>query len=488
MPFAFRERPKNGEIALGDDKIEAEEKPARCENCLTGHFFMFPGAPEKADDHMASGSQLPRAASAPCHACLLRGDERKGPNARASWRRICDDCAEDYMTPLLVPTERVRLCPESFGTWGQSREIFQSWDTGMGTTVPARKYILKTIPDGNVAVVFQDAGDASAIDQLLGPLSVQLDKPLALRYCSSIKSFCSEACFASSRDKSCLAHVKPRRAQDKMSAEQQKASTSKRTHAELELRPGAEDESWLFDDILSPDGQFDEEDGISVQSLSDICADGIYSLPGHDAAEATLESLLIGAQQQDAPRLHSPMHSSDSEDTVAVPSVPSDKVADSRQQKALQALWNEGADSTNIMSSLGNLLGDDGTAPLLSDPTNELWAASAVDVLDETFKSFSSRPPARPTPPSGMKQKPKIGRPPLGAKPGSKPHKSMVPAPTGTTPSTTRPPPPIAKRQGANTSKMQNMKMACLPQQQAAPKPPASQKGKCVWKQLVTYW
>ena len=74
---------------------------------------------------MASPSQGSRAASAPCHACLLRGDERKGPNARASWRRICDDCAEDYMTPLLVPMERVRMCPESFGTWGQSREIFQ---------------------------------------------------------------------------------------------------------------------------------------------------------------------------------------------------------------------------------------------------------------------------------------------------------------------------------------------------------------------------
>ena len=57
--------------------------------------------------------------------------------------------------PLLVPSDRVRLCPEGMGTWGQSREIFQSWDTGMGTTVPARKYILKTIPDGNVAVVFQ---------------------------------------------------------------------------------------------------------------------------------------------------------------------------------------------------------------------------------------------------------------------------------------------------------------------------------------------
>ena len=444
---------------------------------------------------MASPSQGSRAASAPGHAGLLRGDERKGPNARASWRRICDDCAEDYMTPLLVPTERVRMCPESFGTWGQSREIFQSWDTGMGTTVPARKYMLKTVPDGNVAVVFQDAADALAIDQLLGPLSVPLDKPLALRYCSSIKSFCSEACFASSRDKSCLAHVKPRRAQgspsraqDKVSAEQ-KASTTKRTQAELELRPGAEDESWLFDDILSPDGQFDEEDGISVQSLSDICADGMYSLPGHDAADATLESLLVGVQQQDAPRVHSPMHSSDSsEDTVALPSVPSDKADDAKQQKALQALWNEGADSTSIMNGLGNLLGDDGTAPLLTDPTNELWAASAVDVLDETFKSFSNRPPARQTPSPGMKQKPKVGRPPLGAKPGAKPHKSMVPAPTGSTPSTIRPPPPIAKRQGANTSKMQNMKMACLPQQQSAPKPPASQKGKCVWKQLVTYW
>ena len=401
------------------------------------------------------------------------------------------------MTPLLVPRERVRLCPESIGTWGQSREIFQSWSC-MGSTVPARKYNLKSIPDGNVAVVFQDASDASIIDKLLGPLAVQLDKPLALRYCSSIKSFCSDQCFASSRDKSCLTHVKPRRAVDKGSTEQQHATTPKRAHAELELRPGAEDESWLFDDILSPDGQFDEEDGISVQSLSDICAP-IYSLAGSDPSEAqaTLESLLIGTQQQDGARLHSPMQSSDSEDTVAVPSASmrSDSmrsevtVADSRQQKALHALWNEGADSTNIMSSLGSLLGDDmlcpAAAPLLADPTNELWAASAIDVLDETFKSSFSRRPARSTAPSGpAKPKAKLGRPPQ--KPGSKPHKGMVMAPSalpGAKPAT-----PIAKRQGANISKMQNMKMACLPQQQAVPKPPASQKGKCVWKQLVTYW
>jgi hypothetical protein len=352
----------------------------------------------------------------------------------------------------------------------------------MGMTVPARKYNLKSIPDGNVAVVFQDANDALMIDQLLGPLAAQLEKPLALRYCSSIKSFCSDQCFASSRDKSCLTHVKPRRAQDKGSAELAGAA-SKRTHAELEIRPNAEDESWLFDDILSTEGQFDDEDGISVQSLSDIC-----SFHGGDPGEATLESLLVGEQQQRQTGLHSPMHSSDSEDTVAAPSDPARpeaSAADSKQQKALQALWNEGADSTNIMSSLGNLLGDDMTAaPLLSDPTNELWAASAVDVLDETFKSFN-RGLAPPNAQGLAKPKPKLGRPPLGPKP-FKPHKGIVPVTH--TPPGARPAAPIAKRQGANTSKMQNMKMACLPQQQAAPKPPASQKGKCVWKQLVTYW
>merc|ERR1719183_1583120 len=282
---------------------------------------------------MASGSQLPRAASAPCHACLLRGDERKGPNARASWRRICDDCAEDYMSPLLVPCERVRLCPEGVGTWGQSREIFQSWDTGLGSTVPARKYNLKPTPDGNVAVVFQDAGDASMIDQLLGPMAVQPEKPLALRYCSSIKSFCADGCFASSRDKSCLTHVKPRRAQERTAEKLEQQAANKRTHAEMELRTSGDDESWLFDDILAPACPFDDEDGISVQSLSDIC-------------EPTLESLLNGHAGN---RPESAFQPNDSDATVAAASAEfSAAEADSRQQRALQALWNEGADSTNI--------------------------------------------------------------------------------------------------------------------------------------------
>lgn len=394
------------------------------------------------------------------------------------------------MSPLLVPCERVRLCPEGVGTWGQSREIFQSWDTGLGSTVPARKYNLKPTPNGNVAVVFQDAGDASMIDQLLGPMAVQPEKPLALRYCSSIKSFCADGCFASSRDKSCLTHVKPRRAQERTAEKlllcEQQAAT-KRTHAELELRTSGDDESWLFDDILAPACPFDDEDGISVQSLSDIC-EPMYGMQ-RDHSEATLESLLNGHAGH---RPESAFQPNDSDATVAAAPAEASTAfsaaeADSRQQKALQALWNEGADSTNIMSSLGGLLGDElagaAPAPALADPANELWAASAVDVLDETFKSFS-RSLVRNDPPA--KPKPKLGRPPLGPK-QSKPAKGPGPVPTTPSPST-KPSTPIAKGKGGPTPKMQNMKMSTLQQQQCAPKPPASQKGKCVWKQLVTYW
>ena len=359
-------------------------------------------------------------------------------------------------------------------------------------TVPARKYNLKSIPDGNVAVVFQDANDALMIDQLLGPLAAQLEKPLALRYCSSIKSFCSDQCFASSRDKSCLTHVKPRRAQTCVGSPKatvvmpEHATASKRAHAEFEQRPkDLEDESWVFNDILSPEfgfgGQFGEEDVINVQNLSDIFAP-IHGLQEGDPGDATLESLLVGEKQLIAAKLHSPIQLPGSEDTFSAPSDSTrseSTVADSRKliPIALQSLWNESADSTDIMS-LGHLLTNDmAVTPLLSDPSHELWSASTVDVLDETFKPFDrglaqlNAPPAQP--------KPKLGR---------KPPKGIVPAPHA--PPGIRPTAPINKRQGANPSKMQNMKtmkMTSLLQQQAAPKPPASLKGKCVWKQLVTY-
>ena len=166
---------------------------------------------------MASGSHSPRAV-APCHACLLRDDEQKAlkgdyddarhvPNhAKATpVPGKCDACGEEYWTRLFVPTDRVRLCPESVGIWGQSPGFFQSWNAGTNTTVAARKYNVKC-PDGNVAVVFQDADDASRIDQLLGPLSVQFSKPFALRYCSANKSFCANECFASYHGTSCVKH------------------------------------------------------------------------------------------------------------------------------------------------------------------------------------------------------------------------------------------------------------------------------------------
>jgi len=71
-----------------------------------------------------SSSEALKGGNAPCHACLLRADECHSLNARSSWRRICDDCASKYVDkPLPVPRERVRICPESLGVWGQSREI-----------------------------------------------------------------------------------------------------------------------------------------------------------------------------------------------------------------------------------------------------------------------------------------------------------------------------------------------------------------------------
>ena len=165
---------------------------------------------------MASGSHSPRAV-APCHACLPRDDEQKAlkgdyddarhvPNHAMRYvAGKCDACGEEYWTRLFVPTDRVRLCPEFVGIWGQSPGFFQSWNAGTNTTVAARKYNVKS-SDGNVAVVFQDADDASKIDQLLGPLSVQYSKPFALRYCSANKSFCANECFASYHGTSCVKH------------------------------------------------------------------------------------------------------------------------------------------------------------------------------------------------------------------------------------------------------------------------------------------
>ena len=158
---------------------------------------------------MDAGGGASRAPARACHACLLRAEAGRSLNARSSWRRICDECSQSYLTkPLLVPIERVRICPDTVGAWGQSREIYQAWDLP-GAVVPARKYRLPAL-QGKVAVVFQDEANAETVDLLLGPLSLKPENPFVLRYCSSIKSFCASDCFGSPKDKSCLAHIKQR--------------------------------------------------------------------------------------------------------------------------------------------------------------------------------------------------------------------------------------------------------------------------------------
>lgn len=157
-------------------------------------------------DPGGGGSRAPARA---CHACLLRAESGRSLNARSSWRRICDECSQSYLTkPLLVPIERVRICPDTVGAWGQSREIYQAWDLP-GAVVPARKYRQPAL-QGKVAVVFQDEASAETVDLLLGPLSLKPENPFVLRYCSSIKSFCASDSFGSPKDKSCLAHIKQR--------------------------------------------------------------------------------------------------------------------------------------------------------------------------------------------------------------------------------------------------------------------------------------
>jgi hypothetical protein len=157
------------------------------------------------------------------------------------------------------------MCPEGMGSWGQSREIFQSWDTGKGAVVPARKYSLT--PDGNVAVVFQDAADAEKVDQLLGSLSVRPEKPLPLRYCSSIKTFCPDSCFASQRDKSCMSHVKPRfRAGPEKPAGAAKPAGATKPAAKRPACPSAPNSpgwpaaAWLFEEVLPLDQDEESDD------------------------------------------------------------------------------------------------------------------------------------------------------------------------------------------------------------------------------------
>ena len=80
-----------------------------------------------------------------CLGCALR--EGSCGTAAGSWQAVCATCST---TPIHIPCDRVRLCPESLGKWSARRAPFMLWDTGAGAVVSARKFYLSPTPDGNV--------------------------------------------------------------------------------------------------------------------------------------------------------------------------------------------------------------------------------------------------------------------------------------------------------------------------------------------------
>jgi len=375
--------------------------------------------------------------------------------------------------PLLVPSERVRLCPESSGTWGQSREIFQSWDTGKGAVVPARKYSLTPTPDGNVAVVFQDAADADKVDQLLGPLSVRPERPLPLRYCSSIKTFCPDSCFASKRDKSCMSHVKPR---FRVGAEKLAVAAMVPPAADSlscppvpnspgwpSAPPAVSENAWLFDEVLEPldkDEESDETAFVDIEGFDEICQP-ICDL----GSKLQPRSLKLAPRSPAAMPRAGPSIAPMAPRSGAAPA-PSRPV-NTTQKKALQSLWNEGAaDSNNILGGLSSLLDSD-MAPL-DNPAHEFWAVSLPCAMQDPILS-QSLPLTKP--------KSKLGRPPLGSKsPGAKP--KGVPGQATFK--------PFSKVHKQMHQKQGGQTMHHSPQQQQI-KSAGAVKSKVVWKQTVTW-
>jgi len=377
--------------------------------------------------------------------------------------------------PLLVPSDRVRLCPEGMGTWGQSREIFQSWDTGKGAVVPARKYSLTPTPEGNVAVVFQDAADAEKVDQLLGSLSVRPEKSLPLRYCSSIKTFCPESCFASQRDKSCMSHVKPRfRAGPEKPAGAAKPAGATKPAAKRPACPPAPNspgwpaDAWLFEEVLE-DEESDDTAFVDIEGFDEICkpicdlGKGNPLQPKVPRSPAAMKPL-AGQSASRAPIMKRGVAPAKPK-TALPPQSP-------RTKKALQSFLGP-ADPDDIMLNMG--LG----GLLDSFPDSEM--ANLANLDNSTDFSFALHADADPLFSQSLgKPKAKLGRPPLGSKPlGSKPPGAK---PKGAAPgqATFKPFSKIHKE-------MHKIKGGQPMLHPTPPKASAAIKSKVVWKQTVTW-
>ena len=409
--------------------------------------------------------ESPRPGHAPCHACLLLKSSSLNP--RSSWRRICDDCADQYVTkPLPVPIERVRYCPDTLGVWGQSREIYQSWDTGLGATVPARKYNLAPAPAGKagvVAVVLQDAADASALDAMLGPLATKPDKPFMLRYCSSIKSFCADDCFSSSQDKSCLAHIKQRKNEQQRPAEKGSGHAKRERLKQDELVPGTADTGWLLNEIPTL-WESSEDDCFGDFALGDIYDLSAPGLPADDGCgTAPLAAI------EEVSRAASPA------DTIST-LMPTPRESPALPQPASRAAsWNGG--EIGILNGLDTLLGGrDGE--VLNDAS---WTQSAVDVAFDDALGAALNAGTAPrcfTVPRGLQ--------PTGQFPGRPPLVKAVSAPISKqymwAPGASRGKTLISKpREGKFSPSKLPMKTADASRQGP------TQKAKCVWKQQIMW-
>ena len=417
---------------------------------------------------MSMRAEAPRPGHAPCHACLLLADKTRTLNARSSWRRICDDCTDQYVNkPLPVPSERVRYCPDTLGVWGQSREIYQSWDTGLGAVVPARKYNLAPVPAGKVAVVLQDAADAKTVDRLLGPLATKPDKPFMLRYCSSIKSFCADDCFSSSQDKSCLAHIKQRKsengigrpAESKGAAAQARREQAKPEEVCAEVAPENPHNGWLLNEIPTLwDGNGD--DCFGAFALGDI-----YDLSG-PALISTDDPLACLQRSGSSSRSASPA------DTIET-TLPTPRESPDLPREIAHR-------GEAILNGLDNLLVGTSMADAEADVP---WTQSAVDVaFDDALGAALNAATVAPrgfTVPRGLQR-----REPVPGRQASKGANAPASKQYMWAPGASRSKPLISKPQEV---KPVPTKLLLKPASADASRQGPTQKAKCVWKQQIMW-
>jgi len=274
-----------------------------------------------------------------------------------------------------------------------------------------------------------------------------------LRYCSSIKSFCADNCFGSSRDKSCMAHIKQRlrpgcaeqktlvRPSNKSPMENPGEKQPKRE--QQNPHDGLTDASWLFDELSALDGSNDDD----VMNLGDI----------YDFSHAQDDGPAMLAAYLQTDTAH-PSSRSSPANTISTSTPPE---SPQNERAVAERTLSRPAGADNIFDSLSSFLGPgDGQM-------NDSWASSAVDVLGDAFGCGTF--PTAPMKPRADK----LGRPMMvGMMKG-------VSVPISKHHTWARPPTGAPQRMGkpAGGTKHNAKGSGSGP----------TQRNKCVWKQQVTW-